>query len=89
MSFNIGPYIGKRDAVIKAVKAYVDTTTKAYPNQQLSDVSELIVAELAKSPETQTCAAHAWGHADVSGRWASIGVNQILAPTMMTPYLVE
>lgn len=89
MSFSIGPYIGKRDAVIQAVRKNLSESLSHGPNEQLQQTADYMIAELQKAPEKQTCIAQAWGHADVHGRYCTVGVNQIPLAGGMVPQLVE
>ena len=70
MSFSIGPVMGKRDAVIRAVQE-----AKVY-DQQGEAAKAFIVAELEQVPPEKVCIARAWGHSDYSIRSVTIEVNQ-------------
>lgn len=78
MSFNIGPYMGKRDAVIKAVKADVDRIKKyGGDSLQAETAAVLLLSELERLPESKGTCARAYGHADPSSRNLMIEVGQM------------
>lgn len=71
MSFSIGPFVGKRDAVIKAV-----ANVKGYGDEsQLNAVKDFIKAEVEKLPESATIQAKASGHHDPNYRNVTIEIG--------------
>jgi hypothetical protein len=87
MSFNIGPFIGKRDAVIKAVNDYQGSGDSS----QLEAARALILAELNHVPDSFSVIVQAWGHHDAQSghRNLVLTVNQVVGVIGTTPQHVE